>query len=351
MNELEEGQRPQAVANEAANVRHVGNLLGSAKQGGSGPSAAAIAPPKRKSSKLRGAMRIAWQGTKQFFPDYAFMLLQHRRMLGRWPNLRQPATFNEAILLRCLYPDMRWAPLTDKLAVRDYVREKIGEEHLIPLLAAPQMFTREVFDSLPKAFVMKANHGCAFVEVVRDKSTTSFEELSKLANQWLAVDFYRVSRERHYSVIKPRIYFEKLLADSTGMIPSDLKLHIFGGRPEGPCIHTMVIADRFGDMRGDIYDENWQRIDVAFGAYRRSDAPIPRPANWKEIERLGLLLAEGFAYVRVDLYSLGTDVYFGELTFTPGAGVLRFTPESHDYRWGRMLKESEQGFERMQQRR
>lgn len=348
---MEQGQRQHAAANEAANARHAGSLLASSAQGGSGTSAVPAVAPKRKSSKLRGAMRIAWQGTKQLFPDYAFMLVQHRRMLGRWPNLRQPSTFNEAMLLRCLYPDMRWAPLTDKLAVRDYVRERIGEAHLIPLLAAPEVFTREVFEALPTAFVMKANHGCAFVKVVRDKSTTSFEELRELANKWLAIDFYRVSRERHYSVIKPRIYFEHLLADSTGMIPSDLKLHIFGGHPEGPRIHTMIIADRFGDMRGDIYDENWQRIDVAFGAYPRSEAPVPRPENWKEIERLALLLGEGFAYVRVDLYSLGTQIYFGELTFTPGAGVLRFTPESHDYRWGQMLKESTEGFERMQRGR
>lgn len=349
---MEQGQRQRAAANEAANARHAGSLLASSGQaGGAGAGVMSAGPVERKGSKLRGAMRIAWQGTKQLFPDYAFMLVQHRRMIGRWPNLREPSTFNEAVLLRCLNPDMRWAALTDKLAVRDYVRKKIGEKHLIPLLAAPDVFTREVFDALPAAFVMKANHGCAFVKVVRDKSTTSFEELSELANQWLAVDFYRVSRERHYSVIKPRIYFEQLLADRTGMIPSDLKLHIFGGRPEGPCIHTMVIADRFGDVRGDLYDENWQRIDVAFGAYPRSEAPIPRPDNWKEIERLGLLLAEDFAYVRVDLYSLGKDVYFGELTFTPGAGVLRFTPESHDYRWGNMLKESTEGFERMQKGR
>lgn len=347
MNKMEQGGRPRAAANEAASAWHAGSLLASPAQGGSSTSALSAAPRTRKGSKLRGAMRIVWQGTKQFFPDYAFMLVQHRRMIGRWPNLRAPATFNEAMLLRCLHPDMRWATLTDKLAVRDYVREKIGERHLIPLLAAPEVFTREVFDALPTAFVMKANHGCAFVKVVRDKSTTSFEELNELANRWLAIDFYRVSRERHYSVIKPRIYFEQLLADSSGMIPSDLKLHIFGGYPEGPRIHTMVIADRFGDVHGDIYDENWQRIDVAFGDYPRSEVSIPRPENWKEIERLGLLLGEGFAYVRVDLYSLGRDIYFGELTFTPGAGVLRFTPQSHDYRWGKMLKESTEGFDRM----
>ncbi|MFP3741353.1 ATP-grasp fold amidoligase family protein, partial [Burkholderia sp. SIMBA_019] len=72
--------------------------------------------------------------------------------------------------------------LTDKLTVREYVARKIGEQHVIPLLATPDVFTKQIFDALPNAFVMKANHGSSYVEVVRDKSATSFEKLRDLAN-------------------------------------------------------------------------------------------------------------------------------------------------------------------------
>jgi hypothetical protein len=109
----------------------------------------------------------------------------------------------------------------------------------------------------------------------------------------------------------------------------------------------MVVADRFGDVRGDLYDSQWNRMNVTFGPYVPSDTPTPRPENWAEVERVALRLAEDFGYVRVDLYSVGSKVYFGELTFTPGAGLLRFTPDSHDYEWGRLLKESLEGFERL----
>jgi hypothetical protein len=44
-----------------------------------------------------------------------------------------------------------------------------------------------------------------------------------------------------------------------------------------------------------------------------------------------------FDYVRVDLYAPDNEVYFGELTFTPGAGVLPFAPDKVDYEWGRLL--------------
>ena len=295
----------------------------------------------------RRVVRASWRVAKELLPDYTMARIQFRREIGHWPNLRHPTGYSEFILLRCLQPDMRWAALTDKLAVRDYVREKVGDEHLIPLIAVPERLTPDVFDALPKSFVMKANHGCAFVKVVHDKAATSFDELSALARQWLSIDYYRLSRERHYHVIEPKLYFEQLLVDGTGKIPADLKIHVFGGRPQGPCIQTMVISDRFGDARGDLYDEHWRRMDVTFGHYRPSDAPIERPANWCEIERIAKRLAEDFAYVRVDLYSTGSEVFFGELTFTPGAGRMRFTPASHEQYWGRMLKESVEGFERM----
>jgi len=315
-----------------------------------GPSAAQAihVPPRGQGrSPWYGAVKALARKVKRLLPDYPIVQIQHRRQMGRWASLHPPKTYSEMILLRCLRPDLRWVELTDKLAVREYVRRKIGDAHLIPLVAVPETFTREVFDALPTSFVMKANHGCAFVEVVHDKSKTSFEALSELAQRWLSTDYYRILRERHYRFIKPRLYFEQLLLDSAGKIPADLKVHVFGGHPDGPRIHTMIIADRFGDARGDIYDEQWRRLDVRFGRYRPSDAAVPRPANWSEIERVATRLAEDFAYVRVDLYSTGDQVYFGELTFTPGAGRMRFVPESHEYFWGRMLSDSLEGFERM----
>lgn len=301
----------------------------------------------KREAPHRRVAQISWRIVKRLLPDYAMARIQFRREIGRWPNLRHPRGYSESILLRCLQPDMRWAALTDKLAVREYVREKIGEAHLIPLIAVPEALTRDVFDALPRSFVMKANHGCAFVKVVHDKSTTSFEELNALAAKWLSIDYYHLKRERHYHVIKPKVYFEQLLADSSGKIPSDLKIHVFGGRPQGPCIQTMVISDRFGDARGDLYDEHWRRMNVTYGHYRPSDVPIARPENWPEIERIARRLAEDFAYVRVDLYSMESRVFFGELTFTPGAGRMRFRPDSHEEYWGRLLRESTEGFERM----
>lgn len=275
---------------------------------------------------------------KQLIPDAIFLSLLHRKHVGRFPKLFHPTTFNEKILRRSLRPDPRYGALTDKLAVRDYVRAKVGEQYLVPLISAPEVFTRAVFDSLPNAFVMKANHGSSFVEVVWDKSQRTFENLQTLASRWISTDFYKIGRERHYREIQPRIFFESLLLDERGQIPADYKVHCFGGRPGRPMMYIVVISDRFGkDTRGDVYDVQWNHLDVGIGPYARSATPAASPKNLEQILETAAVLSEDFNYVRVDLYAPNNSVYFGELTFTPGAGVVPMRPDRVDFEWGRLL--------------
>ncbi|MCC8396182.1 hypothetical protein LJ656_26695 [Paraburkholderia sp. MMS20-SJTR3] len=292
---------------------------------------AASQPPSR-AKKLK-------EVAKTFLPDALFVSLLHHKCIGRYPNLLNPTTFNEKILQRNLHPDPRYIPLTDKLAVREYIAGKIGEQHLIPLISAPEEFTPEVFEALPEAFVMKANHGSTFVEIVRNKADTSFEKLKALADKWLTTEFYYVARERHYRTIEPRLFFEQLLLDRRGQIPADFKLHCFNGRPgQRPIMYLLVISDRFGDAtHGDVFDVDWNRLDIQIGPYTRSPVPPPRPAHLQQILDVAARLVEDFDYVRVDLYAPDDKVYFGELTFTPGAGVLPFKPDSIDYEWGKLL--------------
>jgi hypothetical protein len=297
-----------------------------------------LVDPYRLPEHPVSALRRIKETAKSLLPDSLFLSLLHHKCIGRYPHLVHPVTFNEKILQRNLRPDPRYIGLTDKLLVRDYIAAKIGAEHLIPLVATPDVFTREVFDALPNAFVMKANHGSSFVEVVKNKSETSFEKLQRRAAQWLAIDFYSIARERHYRAIKPRIFFEHLLLDASGQIPADFKVHCFGGRAGPPVIYILVISDRFGSAtHGDVYDVDWNHLDIAIGYYKRSAKPAPRPQNLEAVLDAATVLCEDFGYVRVDLYAPDNKVYFGELTFTPGAGVLPFTPDGIDYEWGKLL--------------
>ena len=293
-------------------------------------------------STVKGAMKRAARRMKEqmkaLLPDLLFLSLLHRKLVGRYPNLRRPRTFNEHILMRNLKPDPRYAALTDKIIVRDYVARTLGESYLIPLIAVPAEFTRDVFDSLPPSFVMKANHGSTFVEIVRDKSKVDYEHLKNLADRWLATDFYHVSRERHYKEIEPRLFFEKLLLDSSGQVPADYKVHVFRRQGMRPVMYIVQISDRFGaSPRGNVYDADWNYLDVTIGDYVRSAIPEPPPSNLPEILAAADKLSRDFDYVRVDLYAPDNALFFGELTFTPGAGVVPMFPDRVDFEWGGLI--------------
>lgn len=275
---------------------------------------------------------------KNLLPDSLFLSFSHRQKIGRFPNLRRPSTFNEKILYRCLHPDPRYVDLADKLAVREYVERTVGKEHLIPLIAIIDSFTNELFDALPNSFVMKANHGSGFVKIIRDKSETSFEELLALATKWLKTDFYRIARERHYRNIEPKVFFEEVLLDLSGNIPPDMKVHCFNDPSGKTTFYTLVISDRFTPHpRGDFYDAQWNHLDISIGHYPRSKTPAPPPAHLDTMLEIAGKLARNFEYVRVDLYAPDDEIFFGELTFTPGAGVYRLRPEAIDYNWGRLF--------------
>ena len=69
--------------------------------------------------------------------------------------------------------------LVDKYAVRAWVKEKIGEEYLIPLLGVWDRFDQIDFDKLPDKFMLKTNHGAGWNYPVPDKSKLDKEDAKK----------------------------------------------------------------------------------------------------------------------------------------------------------------------------
>ena len=52
---------------------------------------------------------------------------------------------------------------------------------------------------------------------------------------------------------------------------------------------------------------------------------------------MSAVLAEGFSFVRVDLFEIDGKIYFSELTFTPCGGLMKITPPEYDKEWGSLL--------------
>ncbi len=266
---------------------------------------------------------------KEFTPDLytlLYTLWRYKRELGVFPRLIHPKTFNEKIQYRKLH-DRRplLTLLVDKYRAREYVAKKIGENVLPRLLFATQYPADIPFDALPDRFVVKPSHGAGWVFVVADKRSIDAAEIVRQCEFWLGQNYYNWTREWAYKNVKPRILVEEFIGGQDGTIPIDYKFFVFGGE----IAFVQVDIGRFKNLRRNIYDTAWNKIDVTLDHPNSADE-IPRPPHLATMIEYARVLAGDIDFVSVDLYDTNGKVYFGEFTLAPGHGFVRFEPKSFD---------------------
>lgn len=257
------------------------------------------------------------------------------------PNIREPRLFNEKILYRKIIMGdyVRYGHLSDKLLVRDYIAQQIGSDYLIPLLHETDDPTTLLGLKSLKNTVIKPNHGSGMVEVIlQEPDCIQKQQLIERCKDWLKRDFSIHSREIHYRFIKPRILVEQYIGDGKfGAI--DYKFHMFN-KKDGKFEYVLqVIYNRQeqGPLSMNFYVNNLQHC---FHKIRDTGLDISQeqPSLEKALQ-LSKVLASDFDYVRVDWYIHEGVIYFGELTFTPGAGLVTGLDRGLDQMMGDMWQQ------------
>ncbi len=65
---------------------------------------------------------------------------------------------------------------------------------------------------------------------------------------------------------------------------------------------------------------------------------ISRPENYDELMSIAKILSQPFPQARVDLYSVGGKIFFGEITFFDGSGYMKYSPDIYDFKLGEKFK-------------
>lgn len=251
---------------------------------------------------------------------------------GRELNWDDPKAYTEKISVAKIYNASEdKTRLTDKYLVRSWIKDKIGEKYLIPLYGVYEKFEDIDFNMLEKknGFVLKCNHDCGSTTIIRPGETINKKMLKKKFDHLLKMNYAYVSFEEHYKTIKPLILAEKLMCD--GKL-KDYKFLCFNGVAQ----YCWVDVDRFSnDHRRNIYDKNWN-LQPFYQRYRATDYQLPRPKNYKKMIEIAEKLSRGFDHVRVDLYDVEDKIYFGEMTFTNGSGLEKWTPDNVDFDLGKL---------------
>ncbi len=246
-------------------------------------------------------------------------------MTGRPLNLDRPARYTEKIQWRKLYDrNPLIIDTTDKLKVREYVRQKIGDQVLSEIYWVGEDPGEIPFDELPTSFVLKTNHGCGYNIFVQDQSNLDKSSAIEKLSKWLGINYGEEVLEWAYKHIQRRVYAEELLLDEAGTIPADYKFFVFAGK----AAIVLICSDRHNNPKWDFYDFDWNHLLVT-PDYPYSEEDIRKPANLCIMRKYAETLGSGFDFVRVDLYDLKSRVVFGEMTYYPGSGFTNYD-QSYD---------------------
>lgn len=246
---------------------------------------------------------------------------QWSRHRGNMPmNLDNPQTFSERIQWLKLYDEDRgqkdWC---DKLKARVLVKDLGLEEILVPLAEHGEY-----------PCVLKTNHRSGKVYVCRNDSeyNSAYRKLEKL----LKTSYGGNKAEWGYSGITPEIFAEKCLAEN-----ADYRFYCTDGEPVLIHMTDNLLESRRKNATQSVFDLNGKPLDILISTkLKKSNKPMPhKGAEIPHMLPYVKKLAEGWRYVRVDLYYSEGRTYFGELTFWPING---FCNQKYDLQLGEMIK-------------
>lgn len=253
---------------------------------------------------------------------------------GEKLDFNNPRTFNEKMQWMKLYDSTPLkSKLADKYEVRDWVKEKIGEEYLIPILGVWDRFDDINFDKLPQQFVLKCNHGCGYNIIVPDKNKFNKNSAREKINNWLNEDFaYKNGFELHYSAIQRKIIAEEYI-EGLNKSAIDYKFICFDGDPV-----LCWITDKYKDIHERSFYSlpEWNKEDIEYLDANNVQCKtlIEKPKQLDKILKICNILSKGFPLVRVDIYLINEKIYFGEMTFTSSSGIAKFVPDELNYTLG-----------------
>lgn len=268
-------------------------------------------------------------------PDKLYVNLIFKGKLGYKLNLRNPQTFNEKLNWIKLYNrNSLYTSMADKYAVKEIVKEKIGEEYMVKNLGVWDKFDEIDFDMLPNRFVLKCTHDSSGAIICRDKSTFDVDAAKKKVDFVMKMNYFYACREWPYKNIPHRIIADELLDDGSGHELNDYKFWCFNGEP---TYMYCTVKTKRDDIYENFYDMDFKPTQINHGWPRRIPE-FEKPAAFELMKELAVKLSAGIPFVRIDFFYVNGKIYFGEYTFFDWAGLQPFDSFNQDKELGRLIQ-------------
>ena len=266
------------------------------------------------------------------FTDEFYLKMQYRLIFGKPLDLNNPITFNEKVQwLKLYYHRPDYTILADKVKVKQCVRERIGEQYVVPLLGVWDRPEEIEWGKLPEKFVLKTNHdgGNFGVVICRDKETFDKAKAIRKLKASLRRNTYLLGREWAYKDIPRKVFAEQYIEDESTNDLFDYKFFCFDGKVK----LLMIATDRQSKTgaKFDLFDENFNYLDLQQGPYLHASITPQKPVNFELMKELAETLSKDMPQVRVDFFEANNKVFFSEYTLYPSGGWAAFYPDEYDH--------------------
>lgn len=199
-----------------------------------------------------------------------------------------------------------------KEQVKQFVRDRVGDQHNVPTLAILKTIDEAQKYNFPDNCVIKPTHMSGAVHFRRNASPVDFGQI----DDWLKTNYYNWTREITYRNLTPKIIVEPFIFGAARC--DDYKIFCVNGEPR----LMWVDVDRQIEHRRNLYTTDWTLIPAQLNKPNGRD--IPKPKTLDKMLEIARALSCEFSFIRVDLYTDDEAVLVGELTNFPGDARNRF---------------------------
>jgi hypothetical protein len=253
--------------------------------------------------------------------------VKENRRLPRSFSLKN-ANINDFILFKMIGD--KWTLLEKTCVDKEY--GKVVASGLCPELRNPKTFgvlsvegcEYDQFSRWLDAFsghdlVAKPTHASGCVLFLKDGvSDQQKRNLFDVARR----NYSFVNREMQYFGLEKKVIVEQDISSGRELLEYKFTC------TRGKVLFCAVVTGRFANTAITFFSApDFQCLDVRLSHYPVAELTV-RPPAFDDMCRIAAKLSENFDFVRVDLYWAQGEIYFGELTFTPGAGAFKFSDEA-----------------------
>ena len=291
----------------------------------------------RKALRKALAGNVSNSKLSHLMPDKTYLKYMYKAHFGKKLNLKVPKTFNEKLNWLKLYDRKpEYCSFVDKYEVKKYIAETLGEEYIIPTLGIYDHFDEIDFDTLPEQFVLKCTHDSGSVVICRDKSSFDKEQAKEKLMKKFESNLYWHGREWPYKDLKPRIIAEKYMEEKGSDDLIDYKFYCFNGEPK--FLYVSVGLSNHETARIGFVSLDWEIMEMKRTDFKGLIELPKKPVTFDKMVEFSRILAKDIPFLRADFYEINGKLYFGEMTFYPGAGFTKLEPEEWDLKLGEWIE-------------